>query len=52
MKAPKQTYPMSATSQILKIQGPSVMDSLTLMGLQEAKFKNSFVNTPYTPENE
>ena len=42
---------MSATSQMLKIQGPAAMDSLTLMGLQEAKFKNTFAKTPLTPDN-
>lgn len=42
---------MSATSQMLKIQGPAAMDSIALMGLQEARFKNNFAKTPSTPED-
>ena len=38
--APEQIYPISASSQVLRIQGPEAMDSLTLMGLEETKGRN------------
>lgn len=47
---PQQIYPLSASSQILKIQGSEIMDTLTLMGYED-KFINIFTPLPNNNTN-